>query len=82
MDRLNLDVLTTWLDLGGLLLIALGLGALAAGALLGPVVLGIGVWATVTGLAVSAGSALVAWHNDRKRRLAAPRRQPGGVVRG
>lgn len=82
MDRVNLDDLTTWLDLGGLLLIALGLGALAAGALLGPVVLGVGVWAAVTGLAVSAGSALVAWHNDRKRRLAERRQQVGKVVRG
>lgn len=65
---MNWNLLTDVADAAALLLLALGLGALAAGLILGPVIIGVGTWLAVTGLAVGAGSALVQWHNDPKRR--------------
>lgn len=67
MDR---ETVTDWLDLAALVMVAIGLGALAGGWLIGPVVLGLGLWALVTGVSVLVGSVLVGWHND-------PRRAPG-----
>jgi hypothetical protein len=61
------EYLTDLLDLAALLLVALGLGALAGGWLIGPVVLGLGTWLLVTGVSLLAGSVLIGWHNAPQR---------------
>jgi hypothetical protein len=64
--RVDPDVLTDWIEAAGIVVLALGTGGAAAGAVLGRAVLGIGVWLCVTAAVLLASSGLLTWHNARK----------------
>lgn len=66
---MNWEAVTDWADVVAVVLLAVGIGAVAGGLVtLGPVIVGVGVWVLVTGLALGGGSALVQWHTMSKRR--------------
>lgn len=78
-DLVNRETVTDWLDLAALVLVAIGLGALAGGWWIGTAVLGLGLWALVTGVSMLVGSVLIGWHNDARR---APAWWPPGTAVG
>jgi membrane protein implicated in regulation of membrane protease activity len=61
------DLVTDLLDLAGLVLLALGLGALAAGSMLGSTWVGVGLGLAVTGLVLIAACRVIDWQTKPHR---------------